>query len=169
MNARSDSIDIAIIGSGFAGLCMAIKLKEAGFTDFFIAEQADSLGGTWRTTTTQVAPAMCSPMCIRFPSRPTRTGRDSSRRRRKFVRTWSNALRALTWRLPAFDMGLVRAVFDEARQRWQLNFSDGSKVSARVLVSGMGGLSRRRCRIFQGWTASRASAFTPSSGTTTMP
>ena len=48
MNAHSDSIDIAIIGSGFAGLCMAIKLKEAGFTDFFIAEQADTLGGTWR-------------------------------------------------------------------------------------------------------------------------
>ena len=29
MNAPSDSIDIAIIGSGFAGLCMAIKLKQA--------------------------------------------------------------------------------------------------------------------------------------------
>jgi len=48
MNAHSDSIDIAIIGSGFAGLCMAIKLKEAGFSDFFIAEQAETLGGTWR-------------------------------------------------------------------------------------------------------------------------
>lgn len=37
MNAH-DTVDIAIIGSGFAGLCMAIKLKEAGFSDFFIAE-----------------------------------------------------------------------------------------------------------------------------------
>lgn len=44
----ADCVDIAIIGSGFAGLCMAIKLKQAGLDDFFIAEQADSLGGTWR-------------------------------------------------------------------------------------------------------------------------
>ena len=42
MNAHDDAIDIAIIGSGFAGLCMAIKLKEAGVTDFLIAEQADT-------------------------------------------------------------------------------------------------------------------------------
>ena len=39
-------------------------------------------------------------------------------------------------------MGLKRAVFDEQLQRWQLSFSDGRHVSARVLVSGMGALAR---------------------------
>ncbi|MDP1357442.1 4-hydroxyacetophenone monooxygenase, partial [Klebsiella pneumoniae] len=29
-----------------------------------------------------------------------------------------------------FGMGLVRAVFDEQRQRWQLSFSNGRQVSA---------------------------------------
>ncbi len=46
--AGRESVDIAIIGSGFAGLCMGIKLKEAGIADFFIAERANALGGTWR-------------------------------------------------------------------------------------------------------------------------
>ena len=41
-----------------------------------------------------------------------------------------------------FGMGLQRAVFDEQQQRWQLTFRNGRHVSARVLVSGMGGLSR---------------------------
>ncbi|WP_308209068.1 flavin-containing monooxygenase [Actinoallomurus purpureus] len=39
---------IAIIGSGFGGLGMAIQLKRAGFDDFVILEKAGDLGGTWR-------------------------------------------------------------------------------------------------------------------------
>ncbi|MEV5753842.1 NAD(P)/FAD-dependent oxidoreductase [Actinoallomurus sp. NPDC052308] len=39
---------IAIIGSGFGGLGMAIQLKRAGFHDFVVLEKSDDLGGTWR-------------------------------------------------------------------------------------------------------------------------
>jgi cation diffusion facilitator CzcD-associated flavoprotein CzcO len=39
---------IVIIGSGFSGICMAIKLKEQGFTDILMLEKADEVGGTWR-------------------------------------------------------------------------------------------------------------------------
>ena len=39
---------IAIIGSGFSGLCLGIKLKEAGIHDFTIYEKEDRVGGTWR-------------------------------------------------------------------------------------------------------------------------
>jgi len=42
---------IVIIGAGFAGICLAIKLKQQGFKDFVIFEKADSLGGTWRDNT----------------------------------------------------------------------------------------------------------------------
>ncbi|GAA2041812.1 NAD(P)/FAD-dependent oxidoreductase [Catenulispora yoronensis] len=40
-----------IVGSGFAGLCMAIKLKQAGHHDFVILEKGDDVGGTWRENT----------------------------------------------------------------------------------------------------------------------
>src|SRR5688572_2262056 len=39
--------DIAIVGSGFSGLCMAIKLREAGMDDFVVLERGDAVGGTW--------------------------------------------------------------------------------------------------------------------------
>ena len=39
---------VVIVGTGFAGLGMAIRLKQAGFDDFVILEQAADLGGTWR-------------------------------------------------------------------------------------------------------------------------
>jgi len=40
-----------IVGSGFAGICMGIKLKEAGIHDFVLLEKANEVGGTWRDNT----------------------------------------------------------------------------------------------------------------------
>ncbi|MGF7131986.1 cation diffusion facilitator CzcD-associated flavoprotein CzcO [Paraburkholderia sp. EB58] len=79
--------EVAIIGSGFAGLGMAIRLRQAGMTDFMVAEKADS-------------------------------------------------------RHICFGHELVSATYDETRHRWQMLFANGQQWSARVLVSGMGGLSR---------------------------
>ena len=45
--ARNHS-DIAIIGTGFSGLGMAIRLKQSGIDDFTVFEQGASVGGTWR-------------------------------------------------------------------------------------------------------------------------
>jgi cation diffusion facilitator CzcD-associated flavoprotein CzcO len=44
-------VRFAIIGAGMSGILSAIKLAEAGFTDFTIYEKADRLGGTWRENT----------------------------------------------------------------------------------------------------------------------
>ena len=44
-------MDICIVGSGFAGLCMGIQLKKAGIDSFVILEKADNVGGTWRDNT----------------------------------------------------------------------------------------------------------------------
>ena len=38
---------IAIVGAGPGGLCMAIRLKGAGFERFEILEKASGVGGTW--------------------------------------------------------------------------------------------------------------------------
>src|SRR5690349_2238033 len=39
---------IAIVGSGFAGIGMAIRLKRMGIASFVIYEAAHDVGGTWR-------------------------------------------------------------------------------------------------------------------------
>lgn len=41
-------VDVAIAGAGFGGLCMAIKLKQAGIQNFVILEKGSEVGGTWR-------------------------------------------------------------------------------------------------------------------------
>ena len=42
---------VLIIGTGFAGLGMAIRLKQAGIHDFTVLERAGEVGGTWRDNT----------------------------------------------------------------------------------------------------------------------
>lgn len=46
--ARVTEVDVAIVGAGFGGLCMAIKLLEAGNKNFVVLEKANEVGGTWR-------------------------------------------------------------------------------------------------------------------------
>lgn len=45
---READLDVVIVGSGFSGLGMAIKLKQHGQHDFVILEKGDEIGGTWR-------------------------------------------------------------------------------------------------------------------------
>lgn len=51
MAGQTEHKNIVIVGSGFAGLGLAIKLREAGFEDLVILERADDLGGTWQANT----------------------------------------------------------------------------------------------------------------------
>ena len=50
-NKSNRSPRIAVIGAGMSGILTAIKLREAGITDFTVYEKADRLGGTWRENT----------------------------------------------------------------------------------------------------------------------
>jgi cyclohexanone monooxygenase len=45
---QQSEFETVIVGSGFSGLCMAIRLKQAGMLDFVILEREAELGGTWR-------------------------------------------------------------------------------------------------------------------------
>ncbi|WP_405071637.1 NAD(P)/FAD-dependent oxidoreductase [Kribbella sp. NBC_01510] len=42
---------IVVVGTGFAGIGMAVWLKQAGYDDFVVLERADDVGGTWRDNT----------------------------------------------------------------------------------------------------------------------
>ena len=48
---NDEVIDVAIIGSGFSGIGMAIQLKKASIDNFRIFERSQDVGGTWRDNT----------------------------------------------------------------------------------------------------------------------
>ena len=44
-------LDIAIVGSGFSGLGLAVRLQQEGIEDFVVLERGDGVGGTWHYNT----------------------------------------------------------------------------------------------------------------------
>lgn len=42
-----EPLDVVIVGAGFSGIGMGVKLLDAGITNFQIYESADDIGGTW--------------------------------------------------------------------------------------------------------------------------
>lgn len=42
---------IVVVGAGFGGIGLAVKLREAGFDDFVVLEREPDLGGTWHRNT----------------------------------------------------------------------------------------------------------------------
>src|ERR1700693_1630612 len=51
MERPARGLRCAVIGAGMAGILSAVKLTEAGETDFTVYEKADRPGGTWRENT----------------------------------------------------------------------------------------------------------------------
>ena len=48
---KTPHVRVAIVGAGFSGLGLAIRLKQRGLENFVILERANDIGGTWRDNT----------------------------------------------------------------------------------------------------------------------
>src|SRR5262245_20778865 len=140
-DAAAADFPIVIIGSGFAGIGTAIRLKQAGIHSFTIFERAGEIGGTWRDNS--YPGAACDVpshvYSLSFEPNPDWT--------RKF--SPSHEIQAYLlhlvekWQLrPHLRLNheIVEARFDETRARWLLTSSGGEQHAARVVVAGVGGL-----------------------------
>ena len=141
-NGDTPHVKIVIIGSGFSGLGLAIRLKEAGIEDFVILERAEDVGGTWEANTypgcqcdipshlysfsfalnPELDPHVsASGGDLGLPARAQRAARD-----RPHIRFGPRARPAAAW--------------DEDAQRWRVETSHGT-WTAQLLIDGSGGLS----------------------------
>jgi len=135
--------DIAIIGTGFGGLGMAIKLKQAGHGDFVILEKGASSGGCWRENSYPGAACDVPSLLYSFSFEPKTD--------------WSRAFAAQPeieaylkhcenkYQLSnniQFNTEVVNAVFNAAAGRWLLTTANGQQISARIFISACGQLSQ---------------------------
>ena len=135
----TEVVDVAIVGAGFGGLCMAIKLQEAGNTNFVILEKADEVGGTWRDNSypgcaCDVQSHMYS---FSFEGKP-----DWSKRYAPWNEIQDYILKTTDKygirQYMRYGQEVTSAVFDEKRGRWTLTTAAGNKYDCRhwVLASG---------------------------------
>jgi cation diffusion facilitator CzcD-associated flavoprotein CzcO len=135
------STQIAIIGAGHSGICMGMKLRQAGIQDFVILEKAPTLGGTWRDNTYPGASCDAPSFLYSFSfAQKTDWSRRFAWQPELLAYSAECAIRSGLMPHFRFNAEVTAARFDETRNLWQLELADGSKLEARFLVSGVGQL-----------------------------
>ncbi|HTW35445.1 MAG TPA: NAD(P)/FAD-dependent oxidoreductase [Rhizomicrobium sp.] len=138
--ARAE-LDVAIMGAGFSGLCMAIALKKAGQTNFRIFEKAHDLGGTWRDNR---YPGCACDVPSHLYSFSFEQNPDWSRSYSPQAEIW-RYMKACADKYDLtshirYGAAVTDAAFDEARHVWRIKLANGETTTARALVSGVGAL-----------------------------
>lgn len=134
-------VDIAIVGAGFSGIGLAIRLRQSGFDDFVVVERGDDIGGTWNYNTYPGCGCDVPSHLYSFSFAPNPN----------WSRTYSKQPEILDYLrdcVRRFGIGshlrlgqtVAGARWDDDQRRWYID-TDRGTVVARVFVVAMGPLT----------------------------
>ena len=134
---------VLIVGTGFAGIGMAVALQQAGRRDFLLLERAADVGGVWRDNTYPGAACDVPSHLYSFSFAPNPD----------WSRVFSTQaeihayLRGCVERFQLrprirFNAEVQSAAWDDVQACWTVTLVGGEPLRARVLITGMGQLSR---------------------------
>jgi cation diffusion facilitator CzcD-associated flavoprotein CzcO len=135
--------EVVIVGAGFGGIGLGIKLLEAGIETFTILEKASRLGGVWRDNS---YPGLTCDV-------PSHLYSFSFELNHEWTRRFPKRDEILAYLERCADRYGVRshirlateaasADFDEGSGRWRIHLVGGEQIEADVLVPATGQLSR---------------------------
>lgn len=133
-------VDTVIIGSGFAGLGLAIKLTQQGKTNFLVLERGGDVGGTWRDNTYPGA-ACDVPSHLysySFALNPDWTRSFSTQPEiQKYISSVAHKYNVLDKHV--FGSDVTSVTWNENTHRWDIVASTG-EYTAKVVVTAVGAL-----------------------------
>ena len=135
-------MSIVIIGSGFAGLCMGIRLKEAGIEDFVILERGATIGGTWRDNDYPGCACDVQSHMYSYSFEPNPKWSRMFAPQQE-IRAYIEHCAAKYGLMPhvRLNQGVKAGRYDESGKVWDITTDSGEKYRASVLVAATGGLS----------------------------
>ena len=136
-------VEVAIVGTGFSGLGMAIQLEKEKRRSYVVLERADDVGGTWRDNHYPGCACDVPSHLYSFSFEPNPD----------WSRTYAPQAEILAYLRRCADKYGVRprirfrstverAELDERAGLWRVRLEGGETVTARHLVLGIGALSR---------------------------
>lgn len=130
-----------IVGAGFAGLGMAIKLDEDGESDFLVVEKGPDVGGTWRANTYPGAACDVPSQLYSFSFAPNPEWSKSFSPQpeiQAYIRKVADESGTLDRFV--FDTAVEHAAWDDEAKLWRVRTTRG-ELTAQFLITGSGGLS----------------------------
>ena len=139
-----EDVNVAVIGSGFAGLVVGAKLKQAGVTDVRLIDKAGDVGGVWYWN--RYPGAMCDTAAMIYLPMLEETGTVPSAKYVPAPEIHAHARRIAT----TFDLydgallstGITGVVWNDDSSRWIITTDRGDEVRARFVTVGTGPLHR---------------------------
>lgn len=133
--------EIAIIGAGFSGLGMAIRLRREGFNDFVILDSAGDVGGTWWWNTYPGCRCDTPSRLYSYAFAPNPDWSETYARQPEilaYLRSCAQRENILPY--IRFHTEVTAAAWDESRNLWVLD-TTGGQLTATSVVNATGALS----------------------------
>jgi cation diffusion facilitator CzcD-associated flavoprotein CzcO len=152
-------VSVLVIGAGFGGLAMAIKLDEAGRRDFLVVERGSDVGGTWRDNTYPGA-ACDVPSQLYSYSFALNPSWSRSFSPQPEIQAYIQRVAQESGTLDrfVFDTSVDDAGWDDAEGLWRVRTSAG-ELTADVVVSAAGALSEPKNPDIEGFDSFTGEVF----------
>lgn len=135
--------EIAIVGAGMSGLCLAIQLKRNKINDFVVLEKSSEVGGTWLENNYPNAGCDIPSFLYSFSFAPKYDWSEKYARQPEILQYFRDCCDRFDVRPHIrFEATVESAIYDETQCRWQVTLSDGSRLEPRIFVSAVGQLNR---------------------------
>jgi len=149
--SNSNQPHVTIIGSGVGGLCMAMRLQNAGHENFEIVEKADEIGGTWRDNTYPGCACDVPSHFYSFSFEPRSDWSSTFPPRAEIYAYLSGLVEKYGLRAKTrFNSEIESAEFDEASQQWHLHTKSGEVLKTDIVVTALGQLNRPKVPTIEG-------------------
>lgn len=140
----TEHVTVAVIGGGFAGLCVGARLRQSGIDSFRIVESGGDFGGVWYWN--RYPGAMCDTASMVYlplleetgylPTRKYAHGPEIFQHAQRIGRHFGLYDRAL------FSTKVVSLTWDEAESHWIVSTDRGDRITATYVATGTGPLDR---------------------------
>jgi cyclohexanone monooxygenase len=152
-------VHVFVVGAGFGGLGMAIKLAERGEHDFLVVEKGSEVGGTWRDNTYPGAACDVPSQLYSYSFAPNPSWSRSFSPQPE-IQAYLRDVAAGSGVLDRFrfDETFEDAAWDDSAQTWRITTSAGS-LTADALVTASGGLSEPKMPDIDGIDSFRGEIF----------
>ncbi|MBV5291479.1 MAG: alpha/beta hydrolase fold domain-containing protein [Curvibacter lanceolatus] len=149
-----------IIGTGFAGLGMAIALRKAGIHDFLIVEKSQDVGGVWRDNAYPGAACDVPSHLYSFSFEPNpHWSRVFAPQAEIHAYLRHCATRYELHQHIRFGCEVASAAYDEGTCLWRVTLTDGRVFNCTWLISGTGQLSRPALPALEGLASFKGPSF----------
>tara|TARA_R110002073_G_scaffold84612_8_gene202010 strand:+ start:126290 stop:127858 length:1569 start_codon:yes stop_codon:yes gene_type:complete len=151
ISVDADILEVAIIGAGFSGLGMGIRLKASGMTDFRIFDKGHDVGGTWRDNTYPGCGCDVKSALYSYSFEPWAEWSNAYAKQgeiHQYIRHCAEKYEMYPHL--QFNTTVAAAQYDQESGVWEIKTAAGESIKARNVVAAPGPFADAQVPAFKG-------------------